>query len=112
MFLVVAETSTLLLYQGTTLKWSAKLNFVPISIARAFFNEINGALVILSEDGYMQFAYLGTEPNLFSAPPLKNQEIDFDKVEDELATLNTIIKSNHTTGTFAKLFLTNLKNLF
>ncbi|GJQ88840.1 hypothetical protein Trydic_g12720, partial [Trypoxylus dichotomus] len=77
MFLIVAETNTLLLYEGTTLKWSAKLDFLPIAIDRAFFNEINGALVMLSENGYLQFAYLGTEPNIFSAPPLKNLDIDF-----------------------------------
>ncbi|KAI4461025.1 parathyroid hormone-responsive b1 [Holotrichia oblita] len=93
MFLVVAETNTLLLYQGTTLKWSAKLDFLPTAVGRAFFMDINGALVMLSENGYLQFAYLGSEPNVFSAPPLKNQEIDFEKIDDELTTLNKLVKT-------------------
>ncbi|KAK9738823.1 PTHB1 N-terminus [Popillia japonica] len=104
MFLVVAETNTLLLYQGATLKWSAKLDFLPTAIGRAFFMDINGALVTLSEDGYLQFAYLGSEPNVFSAPPLKNQEIDFDKIENELTTLNKLVKTYQVNN----ISLTNL----
>lgn len=37
MVLVVADTDTLLLYEGTTLKWSAQLPFTPVAIARAHF---------------------------------------------------------------------------
>lgn len=37
MVLVVADTDTLLVYEGTTLKWSAQLPFTPVAIARAHF---------------------------------------------------------------------------
>lgn len=103
MFLVISETNTLLLYQGSTLKWSAKLEFLPIAVGRAFLNEVNGALVMLTENGYLELAYLGTEPNLFSAPPLKNQGIDFDTAGDELATLDKIIRSTQNNGMYLKV---------
>lgn len=34
MVLVVADTNTLMIYEGTTLKWSSQLNVKPIAIAR------------------------------------------------------------------------------
>lgn len=98
MTLIVTETSTLLVYDNATLRWSAQLSFQPIAISRGFFGCLSGALVLLSEDGLLQFSYLGTEPQLFTAPPLQNQELDFEKAEQELNTLNKIIKSNRNNG--------------
>lgn len=91
--MVVSETSTLLIYNNTTLKWSAQLSFLPISIARGFLLNVKGVIVTLSEDGTTQCSYLGTEPSLFVAPPLNNQDIDFEKANSELADLNRIVRS-------------------
>lgn len=33
--IVVADTRTLMIYEGTTLKWTAQLPLQPVSIARA-----------------------------------------------------------------------------
>lgn len=35
MVIVIADTSTLMIYEGTTLKWSAQLPFAPVAVARA-----------------------------------------------------------------------------
>ncbi|CAH1104899.1 unnamed protein product [Psylliodes chrysocephalus] len=93
--LVVSETTNLLVYETTTLKWSAKLQFLPISIRRAFFKNVKGVLVFLSEEGRLECSYLGTEPNLFVAPPLIERELDLEKVEDELSNLNKMIKDTY-----------------
>ena len=37
MVIVVVDTNTLLIYEGTTLKWSAQFPYTPVSIARAHF---------------------------------------------------------------------------
>lgn len=34
MVLVIADTSTLMIYEGSTLKWSAQLPFAPVAVAR------------------------------------------------------------------------------
>ncbi|XP_018575245.1 protein PTHB1 [Anoplophora glabripennis] len=93
--IVISETSTLLVYENTTLKWSAQLPFLPISIRRAFLKAIKGALVLLSEEGRLECCYLGTEPSLFVAPPIASKEIDFEKAEEELNNLNRIIKRSY-----------------
>lgn len=98
MSLVVSETSTLLVYQNTTVKWSAQLPFVPVSIKRAFLKNIHGVVVLLSDEGQLECCYLGTEPSLFVAPPLNNQDLDFEQVGIELASLNKIIKNSYKSG--------------
>lgn len=35
MVLVIADTGTLMIYEGTTLKWSEQLLFTPVAVARA-----------------------------------------------------------------------------
>jgi len=37
MVLVIADTSTLMIYEGTTLKWSAQLPLTPVAVTRAHF---------------------------------------------------------------------------
>lgn len=34
MVLVIADTSTLMIYEGSTLRWSAQLPFAPVTVAR------------------------------------------------------------------------------
>lgn len=96
--IIVSEAATLLIYQNTTLKWSSKLNNIPVSLKRANFQTINGILVFLSDAGRLECGYLGTEPSLFVAPPMPNQELDFDQAGLELATLNRTIKKSYSNG--------------
>lgn len=99
MSLVISETNNLLIYQNTSLKWCAHLQNLPVSIRRAFMNKISGVLVCLTEDGILECSYLGTEPSLFVAPPLTEQELDFDKAGAELTNLYKIIRSSYSNGT-------------
>lgn len=101
MILVVSETNTLLIYENATLRWSARLSLSPIALSRGSFVSIKGVLVFLSEEGALQICYLGTEPILFTAPPLVNKELDFQDAEEELITLNKIIKANRTNGAYS-----------
>ncbi|XP_050497856.1 protein PTHB1 isoform X2 [Diabrotica virgifera virgifera] len=93
--LIVSETSDLLVYENTKLKWSAKLQFLPVCLKRAFLKHVKGSLVLLSEEGRLECCYLGTEPSLFVAPPLAERELDLEKVEDELKTLNERIRESY-----------------
>lgn len=97
MSMIVSETSTLLIYQGTSLKWSANLSFLPICIERVFLKHIKGAIVGLSEDGQLNCSYLGTQPSVFVAPPLNNQ-IDFEKAISDLEKCNQFIRENNLEG--------------
>ncbi|CAH1154117.1 unnamed protein product [Phaedon cochleariae] len=95
--LIISETSTLLIYQNTTVKWSTMLNFLPICIKRAFFRTVKGAMVLLSEEGRLECCYLGTEPSPFVAPPITHKEIDFETVGEELESMNALIKKSYGT---------------
>lgn len=92
---MVSENSTLLIYQNTTLKWSAKSQFLPICIHRIFLQSIQGGMVLLAEDGRLECSYLGTEPSLFIAPPLAMKALDLGKVHEEIEKLNNSLKSLH-----------------
>lgn len=98
MSLVVAETGNLLVYQNTALKWAAQLQNTAVSIKRAFFEKISGVIVLLSESGFLECSYLGTEPSLFVAPPLALQPLDFEKVGHELNSLYKVIKTAYSNG--------------
>lgn len=97
MTMIVSETSTLLIYQATSLKWTANLSYLPISIERVFLKDIRGAIAGLSEEGKLSCSYLGTQPSLFVAPPL-NQQIDIEKAISDLEKYNEFIKENRVEG--------------
>ncbi|KAK4875042.1 hypothetical protein RN001_011464 [Aquatica leii] len=96
---VVSETTTLLIYMNTTLKWAAQLSNLPVAIKRAFFKNVQGALVLLTEDGRLICSYLGTEPHLFSTTPLAHQELDYEEAEAELLSLSKIIRNYYSSDT-------------
>ncbi|KAK0175239.1 hypothetical protein PV327_009004 [Microctonus hyperodae] len=95
MVLVVADTDTLLVYEGTTLKWSAQLPFTPVAVTRANFQHLEGVVVILSDEGRLEACYLGAEPSLFIAPPMHRRGFDYQAAEQELIELR---KSGKNTG--------------
>jgi len=72
---------------------------MPLSIKRAFFPALPGAIVMITDSGEVKCCYLGTEPELFTAPPLPPSELDFDQAQEELERLEKIIKiENDTNG--------------
>ncbi|KAH0552746.1 protein PTHB1 [Cotesia glomerata] len=92
MVLVVADTDTLLVYEGATLKWSAQLPFTPVAIVRAQFQNLEGVIVILSEEGRLEACYLGAEPSLFVAPPINSRKFDIKAAQQELLELRKLSK--------------------
>ncbi|XP_071628564.1 protein PTHB1-like [Temnothorax longispinosus] len=98
MVLVIADTNTLMIYEGTTLKWSAQLPFTPVAVTRAHFQHLDGAIVALSEEGQLEVCYLGSEPSLFIAPPLHRRGYDYVAAEDELMELRKLAKRNKASG--------------
>ncbi|XP_012526471.2 protein PTHB1 [Monomorium pharaonis] len=98
MVLVIADTNTLMIYEGTTLKWSAQLPFTPVAVTRAHFQHLDGTIVVLSEEGQLEACYLGSEPSLFIAPPLHRRGYDYVAAEDELMELRKLAKRNKASG--------------
>ncbi|XP_011685214.1 PREDICTED: protein PTHB1 [Wasmannia auropunctata] len=98
MVLVIADTNTLMIYEGTTLKWSAQLPLTPVAVTRAHFQHLDGVIVVLSEEGQLETCYLGSEPSLFIAPPLHRRGYDYVAAEDELLELRKLAKKNKASG--------------
>ncbi|KAK1124622.1 hypothetical protein K0M31_005996 [Melipona bicolor] len=116
MVLVIADTSTLMIYEGSTLRWSAQLPFAPVTVARVQLEvslrytrntldttldttfvpsqHLHGVIVILSADGRLEACYLGSEPSLFVAPPLHPRGYDYAAAERELSELRATVSSN------------------
>jgi Bardet-Biedl syndrome 9 protein len=42
--------------------WAAQIDHVPVQVAVARINSLDGVIVSLSEDGKLRCSYLGTEP--------------------------------------------------
>ncbi|XP_020292987.1 protein PTHB1-like [Pseudomyrmex gracilis] len=98
MVLVIADTNTLMIYEGTTLKWSAQLPLTPVAVTRAHFQHLDGVIVVLSDEGQLEACYLGSEPSLFIAPPIHRRGYDYVAAEDELMELRKMTKKNKTSG--------------
>ncbi|CAK9815443.1 Protein PTHB1 [Anthophora plagiata] len=94
MVLVIADTGTLMIYEGSTLKWSAQLPFAPVTVARVQLQHLQGVIAVLSEDGRLEACYLGSEPSMFVAPPLHPRGYDYATAEQELAELRTLLKKS------------------
>ncbi|XP_050580144.1 protein PTHB1 isoform X3 [Bombus affinis] len=94
MVLVIADTSTLMIYEGSTLKWSAQLPFAPVAVARVQLEHLQGVIVVLSADGRLEACYLGSEPSLFVAPPLHPRGYDYTAAEQELAELRALSRKS------------------
>ncbi|XP_025410019.1 protein PTHB1 isoform X2 [Sipha flava] len=85
MCMIVSDTDTVLIYEQTKLRWSAKLFYRPCIIARASFKALQGCLVLLSETGDLRFCYLGTEPMIFMAPERPPE--DYKDTKNQLVQL-------------------------
>ncbi|GLH14027.1 Protein PTHB1 [Gryllus bimaculatus] len=93
MILVVTDTDMLMVYEQTTLKWSAKLLISPVVVTRVSIENLHGVLVVMSDSGELQCCYLGTEPSLFMPPPLEVTALDYEESRKELLQLQKIIKA-------------------
>ncbi|KAL8618805.1 hypothetical protein ACOMHN_000233 [Nucella lapillus] len=91
-YLVAAHTKSLLVYQDITLKWAAKTEFVPVDCQVGNFKELNGVVVMLSDTGRLECVYLGTDPAVFVPPHVESRELNYSKMDAEMARLQQRIK--------------------
>ncbi len=101
--LVATHVMTLLIYCNDTLKWATQLPFTPIAIQRAFFTNMTGAIVCLSDEGLLCCGYLGTNPSIkiVSVPVSQINKINYSESESELQQLRKIINSHNLEGSKA-----------
>ena len=60
MSMVGSFENFLMIYKDVRLVWTAKLEKPTIYINRSTFEGVNGLIVTLSDDGFLQVSYLGT----------------------------------------------------
>ncbi|XP_030761020.1 protein PTHB1 isoform X2 [Sitophilus oryzae] len=100
---ILGEKNLYSLNHRGSLRFMKRLDYPPVcfrcyilvTIHRAFLKPMKGTLVLLSEEGRLECAYLGTEPCLFVAPPLNVQELDYEKLEKELLELEDVIRTTN-----------------
>ncbi|NWH82638.1 PTHB1 protein, partial [Piaya cayana] len=90
--LVGNHNKILNVYQDVTLKWAAQLPHVPVSVKVANLQDLQGAIVTLSDDGHLQCSYLGTDPSVFQAPRVESREMNYEEYDTEMKKLQKIIK--------------------
>ncbi|KAH8019169.1 hypothetical protein HPB51_017396 [Rhipicephalus microplus] len=106
MLLMATQRSTLLVYHDTVLKWAAQLSSAPIALARTTIQNLQGAIVRLTEQGQLCCSYLGTDPCLSVAVAPESREYSLREVEQELNRLENAIKSSsqsHVVGALPRV---------
>nr|XP_037283061.1 protein PTHB1-like [Rhipicephalus microplus] len=109
MLLMATQRSTLLVYHDTVLKWAAQLSSAPIALARTTIQNLQGAIVRLTEQGQLCCSYLGTDPCLSVAVAPESREYSLREVEQELNRLENAIKSSSQSLLGRKKTETDLK---
>uniref|UniRef100_A0A0B7AJ40 PTHB1 N-terminal domain-containing protein n=2 Tax=Arion vulgaris TaxID=1028688 RepID=A0A0B7AJ40_9EUPU len=92
-FLVGSHTKSLLVYQDVTLKWMAKMEFVPLQVQVANFKGLRAGIVTLSQSGHLKVMYLGTDPSVFVPPQVESRDINYATLDAEIARLMKHVKS-------------------
>ncbi|XP_033218780.1 protein PTHB1 [Belonocnema kinseyi] len=91
-FIVVTDTKAVMIYEGSSLIWSAELPFVPIAVTVTRWQGIEGLIVILSEDGQVEVCFLGTQASLYTARCAHRRQCNYFNAEREIADLRLLIR--------------------
>ena len=94
-YIVATHSKLLFVHEDIKVKWAAQVDFVPVQMAVARINNLNGVIVTLSDDGKLKCSYLGTD-SAFSSPVLKDdtgKNFNFQTAESEYKTLQNKIKT-------------------
>ncbi|XP_046745105.1 protein PTHB1 [Diprion similis] len=95
MVMTVTETNTLMVYEGTTLKWTAQLSFAPVAVSRGNFQHLEGVIVLLSEKGLLEGCFLGSEPSLFVAPPVScTKNFNYETAASDVAKYRKMLQKS------------------
>jgi len=70
MMLLGSFTNFLMVYNDVRLVWAAKTQLPPIFVDAATFSGSRGLIVTMSDTGFLQVSYLGTEQMSTSAQAL------------------------------------------
>ncbi|ETE63327.1 Protein PTHB1, partial [Ophiophagus hannah] len=90
--LIGNHNSILHVYQDVTLKWATQLPHIPVAARLGKLLNLKGVIVTLSDSGYLQCSYLGTDPSLFQAPKVEARSINYAEYDAEMNKLQKIIK--------------------
>lgn len=94
MVIIATDAYFLNIYENTCLKWSMRIDQIPVCIKKIFLTNLYGGIALLSEDGFLQCVYLGTQPSIYLVPPLIQPDINVHETEIELKQLQTEILEN------------------
>ncbi|XP_005112298.1 protein PTHB1 [Aplysia californica] len=92
-YLVGTHTKSLMVYQDYTLKWVAKMEFVPVQVRVGNFQSLRGGIVGLSESGRLETMYLGTDPSVFSPPQVESRDLNYASMDAEMSRLMKHVKA-------------------
>eukprot|EP00877_Chromochloris_zofingiensis_P007511 jgi/Chrzof1/3012/Cz12g08060.t1 len=90
--LVATHTKALLVYQGATLSWAAKLETQPVAVRVAQIGATKGMIITLDDTGALSVVYLGTEPPIHAISYGDAKEVDYAAMDAEHKQLMTKIK--------------------
>ncbi|KAJ8320825.1 hypothetical protein KUTeg_002412 [Tegillarca granosa] len=93
-YLLATHTKSVAIFQDVTLKWAAKLEYVPVQICVGNFMDLKGVIVTLDESGRLDCSYLGTDPSLFIPPAVESRELNYGDMDREMARLQARIKQS------------------
>ena len=54
-------------------------------------SEVKGSVVLLDDEGRLQCSILGTDPSMFSRPPVETRDLDYSRANTEMAQLQKSI---------------------
>jgi hypothetical protein len=77
-FILGSYSNYLLVYRDIQLVWTAKTSFAPIFIGVTQFQDTPGLIVTLSDDGWLQVSFLGTEPPEHSLFTPETKELNYE----------------------------------
>ena len=105
--LVATDTQTVMVFENTTLRWAAQVPFKPVAIERGCFKLtadskelLKNLLVLVSKKGDIFVSYLGTDPEVFSAPATITRDVNYEETDKEFEALTAQIKQSQSSGSF------------
>ena len=98
MYMISTDSDHLLIYKGLELAWAVKYDYfycrlfdTPVFITIADFNESNGLIVTLSDQGKLSVMYLGMEQVKNNKIMMLNKNIDMESMINETQKMMQIV---------------------
>ena len=75
------------------------------------YSDLRGAVVTLTERGYLSCGYMGTDPSMFTPPSSEVRELDYGQLDAEMKQLQRAIK-DHSGKTHTSMYYGAASNFF